>query len=526
MAEEIAVDLTNSRRNRVDLAPANAAARNSIAELMGEYEAERAAQGENRLREVDRHTYFRQLCILVLDLLSAWEGDRTKFIGYSRGKQNFIKGGSYWDHETDTPLLSQHVYRTLVDFLAANGYVESHIETPGFKEFSSRMRASPRLAEFFERHELSWVSVSFDPAAPVIVVKDERKRLIPLPEPVNFDFDGAAASLRRINENLQQSFINLNVTDAEHDEILARLSGDQTSAGEHSEIGEPRQPLEFANRTLKRVFANSSYENGGRFYGGWWQGLPSEFRKFIEIDGFMTVEMDFTTMQPSMMYGLIGEPAPKNAYIPEGWPNEVREIGKKAFMQLINAKTVMQNEKRWRSSFAPNCFPDALPADWENLSKNAKARIQNTAFEERFGRPYTDLLNDMVKLHGPISEYLFSQAWGRMQRLDSDIAERVLIRLLDNEVPVTALPIHDSFIVRRGAEWDLFHTMHEVFEEVVGVPCDIRIDEAVYHRPEGYEPDGLVFGEDIHDAAKRSLIEKSRYHRRESQWERMNGPAD
>jgi hypothetical protein len=63
------------------------------------------------------------------------------------------------------------------------------------------------------------------------------------------------------------------------------------------------------------------------------------------------------------------------------------------------------------------------------------------------GRSYDDLINSILVKHQPIQHHFFTQAWSWLQRLDSDIAERVMLKMLDEEdIPV--LPLHDSFIVR------------------------------------------------------------------------------
>lgn len=79
------------------------------------------------------------------------------------------------------------------------------------------------------------------------------------------------------------------------------------------------------------------------FYGGWWQGLPSEYRKYIEIDGAMTVELDYATIQPRFLYVKAGAEAPEDSYSVPGWSSELRPTIKKAFNQLVNSKERIRN---------------------------------------------------------------------------------------------------------------------------------------------------------------------------------------
>ncbi len=470
------------------------------------------------MSDADKAKYSRHAEIILLDLLSAHEGDDTKYIGYSRGKPNFARGGGYWDAQSDHAVLSERIFLTLIDFLNDTGFLENHIADAGHGGFSSRMKATPQLADYFRDHELNWTSMIADPDAQVIFVKDEKKDLISLPEPGDFDLDAAVANVRRINANLQTSYINLSITDLEYEDLRNRIVG-------HDALeDEPREPLEFSNRTLRRIFALGGYENGGRFYGGWWQGLPGKYRKFIEIEGAVTVEMDFISVQPYFMYANVGQDLPKDTYIPPDWPPEVRPYGKKAFNQLINSDPTSRNENQWHR-FAPNIELQDRPLVWENLPEPARDKVRRKEFENVFGRPYSDLLRDLLRMHKPIDDYFFSKAWGPMQRLDSDIAERVMIKLLDADVPITALPIHDSFIVTRGGEWALIEAMYKASEELVGVRGEVDINEAVYHRPKGIvDPLPLILGRDLAEETRDWIKNHYRYIQREREWERQYGP--
>jgi hypothetical protein len=63
------------------------------------------------------------------------------------------------------------------------------------------------------------------------------------------------------------------IEDTEVAKLAARIKQD-----------EDKEPIDLSKRTLTRMFTNGSFEEGGRFYRGWWQNVPSEYRKFITID--------------------------------------------------------------------------------------------------------------------------------------------------------------------------------------------------------------------------------------------------
>jgi hypothetical protein len=130
------------------------------------------------------------------------------------------------------------------------------------------------------------------------------------------------------------------------------------------------------------------------------------------------------------------------------------------------------------------------------------------------------MLSALLAFHAPISDAFFSGAWATLQFRDSQIAERVMIKMLDENV--TALPIHDSFIVRRGAEPMLDRAMKEAFREVVGIDALVDADTSLYANPTNDDP-GLVFGKDLHDAMKDHMVSHSMYIRREYEWREVRG---
>ena len=64
------------------------------------------------------------------------------------------------------------------------------------------------------------------------------------------------------------------------------------------------QPVNLSKRTLRRVFGRGSFERGGRFYGGWWQNIPSAYRSVISINGKPTIEMDYSQYHPNILNNL------------------------------------------------------------------------------------------------------------------------------------------------------------------------------------------------------------------------------
>ncbi|TIS23901.1 MAG: hypothetical protein E5X07_15770 [Mesorhizobium sp.] len=180
---------------------------------------------------------------------------------------------------------------------------------------------------------------------------------------------------------------------------------------------------------LYRIFNEARFDHGGRFYGGWWQSIPKEYRRCITINGMPTVEVDFSSMQLAMLYAQVGQQLEGDAYAIDGIGPEFRPVVKTTTLKMINAKGHIQPPLK-----------SALPPgfSWKNLQEAILAK------------------------HKPIAEFFGSGEGIRLQRLDSDIAEEVIITMMDKGIPV--LPIHDSFIVAEGHADQLSATMLDAYQ--------------------------------------------------------------
>ena len=516
--------LQKSRRNRTHLATYDPKSTAFVGQLIAQIEGERTRAFTN----VERRERQRNMTCLILDLLSASEAGEDVWIGYNRGKQKFVRGGAYWDEGQDRPAISYSHYLASVDYLEGRGFVESRTAPQGYSNYSSRIRATQKLRDCFREAGMDWTCILTADDAQSIIVKDENKNPTSWPDPGHFNLDEALTKLRIINSNLSNTFINLNISDAD----FASLEKSATGSPDDEPEDKQRGALDFSQRFLRRIFGNNSFGVGGRFYGGWWQSIPSRFRKYIEIDGAMTVELDFSTLQPRILYASVGMAPPNDSYTLGGWIDkeygfELRKVIKKLFSQLLNSDPTSENPKQWHR-FAPYLDPNPLPPGWSEWGQHERNAARRKVFYERTGREFSELIQALLDFHEPIRADFFSGVWGATQNLDSQIVEKVLIRLLNDEHgPITALPIHDSFIVRRGAEPKLHDAMVDAFNEVVGAAAKIDRDETVFDPPEGYDPDAqprLVNSKDTMESTKEWILSHTGYHKREHQWVNRHGP--
>ena len=244
-------------------------------------------------------------------------------------------------------------------------------------------------------------------------------------------------NLYMINLFLSKQCITLDLDDKQ----LSELVNTVTIKEQDTEL------LDLRRIQLVRIFSRGSIDKGGRFYRGWWQGIPSIHRPHIRINGKKTIEVDYSGMHLRMLYALcnIEFPYDKDPYDIgledwEGKEDPRRKTIKKAFNAILND---------------------------EEGTRKLKAK------EETVLGLSNDEFNQKLKdTHPKIYQEIQSDIGLRLQKLDSDIAEDVLLQLTSLSIP--CLPVHDSFIVTASNELLLIDLLKNSFRKYLGV--DIKVD--------------------------------------------------
>ena len=212
----------------------------------------------------------------------------------------------------------------------------------------------------------------------------------------------------------------------------------------------PGAALPVSDVRLYRVFNNRSFTQGGRFYGGWWQGVPESERERILLDGEPTVERDFSGMHLKMLYQEeAGIDYTDDPYALPGYPEEYRKALKNVLLVCLSATS--------RRAATSAVLKDMLenPADYPE------------------GFRVKPVLDAVLEKHSPIAGRFFDPSLGvKLQHLDASIAEQVILTFVKRGIPI--LPIHDSFIVPKEQDDLLQTTMREVFERRIGVTPTVK----------------------------------------------------
>jgi len=354
-------------------------------------------------------------------------------IGVALGKDKFSRTSRY-----DALFLSYDTFVPALRGLIALGYVEE--TRKGFNDPRTgigrvtRVRATPKLVALLTGAAMNLAKVSHrTDGSEIIVLRGNDKEDVEYRD--NELTRQMRSELERINRTLSAHWLDLFISDTEMMRLNAKM------AGRHEKDERVPQRIDLTARRLRRIFNNRDWNQGGRFYGGWWQTIPKEYRTHITIDGKHTVEIDYSGMHPVLLYAEAGIKLDTELDVYNiGKPNVPRHIIKRAFNKLVNAsgRTV------------------ATP-DFD---------------EQQFGLSWSELVKLVREKNEPIAQFLAAGHGLHLQSKDAKIANRIMLRFLDRGY--VCLPVHDSFIVHHGLQNELEQIMRDEFRAAVGTDVAMK----------------------------------------------------
>jgi len=436
--------------------------------------------------------------VIVLDLYVAHTADPSQYISYPRN-HNELKNNRYNKLFIKPDLLAK-----MVDWFINLGYVNNKLgHYFDASKRQSRIRATDKLISLIkDEFKVSPLMVKQYEDMETICLRDNQKKKIEYEDTSETNL--MRKRLRYINDLLDRTLINLYMPDVEITNLMHRMvTGDVESEIEHEE---PRGAIDYNRRHLYRIFNNGSFGQGGRFYGGWWQGIPREYRKYIKINRMLTVEADFSGMHINLLYMLKDREMPyDDPYSLEGMPDRSREVVKRSLLTIINAKN----------------RPSALKAIRQQI------REKKLTLPAGIGK-IEEIIDPFVEKHQAISEFFFSGYGVYLQKWDSMIAEEIMLTLAQKGIP--ALPLHDSFIVSHPQEKALTMIMQQAYRKITGRLAKIDnktsiIDEnrkrSITELKQGQ--DWKIQGLTLSDEFKQGY---SKYHANGQEWKDVRGVSN
>ena len=274
----------------------------------------------------------------------------------------------------------------------------------------------------------------------------------------------------KTTNEMRENLVTINKCFARHWPDLRITNDDYTALQERLRLEQDQSPIDFSKRILTRIFSNGRFDHGGRFYRAWWQNVPSQYRKYITIDGKRTCEYDYSQLNPHMVYFLRGAKMGDEDAYDRVFDGEHRSIVKEAFNAMIQAST--------------------------NLTQKPKKLDLNDVDLD-----WTTLKQAILDAHKPIADVFFQGHGNHLQFIDSCIAETVMLNFIKAEdAPV--LPVHDSFIMHYAygelgeLEEEMRRAFHGHFKKDINVKSEIGV--MLPSSFDGKEWSDLTFEEQVH----------------------------
>ncbi|MBK6895671.1 MAG: hypothetical protein IPH06_03645 [Alphaproteobacteria bacterium] len=391
-------------------------------------------ESRNRRAEDVKKRFEYAVRILILNMMQArtlMKGNLYLCIPLNRN--NFNLGNRYTPKE-----VTFNPFKDAVNGLIESGYLTIHRkgfhDTEGFNgPLQTQISPTEKLIYQFEsfKKEFSYIKSNKAKDETIILKAPDKKKQ---DYKDNSFTNRARKNLDLINNTLAKHDLKINVTNSEKAQLESSL------ISRHIKDHETQPFIDFTAKKLYRIFSDGSFKRGGRFYRGWWQNVPKEFRKFITINDKGTIELDYTSLHPSILYAKEQLPLKGDAY--KIHPKVARRFGKQAFNALLNAK----GKPKKPSDFNE----DEVGINWSNFQKMMMEKHQALTDRDYFMKGYG--LN--------------------IQFLDSQLTEKVLIYFANKNIP--CLPIHDSFIVCKDNELELSNIMKKTYKDLFQSDIQIR----------------------------------------------------
>lgn len=381
----------------------------------------------------------KQLRVLILDLYVAWLEDPDLCIGVSMSANTWNTNSRYNALHLSKkliPIIKALHAAGLID-LAKGSYV-----APGAKgNRNTRIRASETMQGWFAQAKFEREDIGRAEGEEVIVLKDENNNQIEYED--TLETNQMRDEVLAYNELIAASFIDI---PSLQDPVI-----EQEDKGESHVIrldgGPPR---------TRRIFSRSDWQLNGRFYGGWWQRINSDWRNQIFINDVPTIEVDFQGLHINLLYAEIGEELVGDPYdvspiiFPAYPPSLVRSIIKRLMLTAMNAKD---------KSSAYRAFRDGYPA-------GSPGKTMPNKELDKF-------LDAFLTRNPKLSDFLFSDKGIQLMRIDSDITAHIHRHFTEQGIPV--LSVHDSYIIDCMRVAEMRAAMAKASEAVVGRPLATSI---------------------------------------------------
>jgi len=390
----------------------------------------------------------KQFKVLLLDLYVAWYSDPTLLIGIGLSKSAYKAKSRYNELHISFELV------TIVHLAVGFGLIDYHYGTEGSGKVT-RVWPTAYLIDKFIEADLGIEDIYRHPDMEVICLgknsfEDEATRSSKHKYVEYEDKDAPEAiqqwriDLKAYNKLLEESFIDIVTLEVP---VVKHPYWDKTLKRHRQQTVE----ISPKNSFVKRIFYREDWTLGGRFHGGWWQMVGSDWRKHIFINDKPTDEQDFSGLHVTLLYGLEGLQPPPDPYALNLQSNftqkENRSIIKALVLTAINAKSRKTAFKAFREG---------------QKTGSAQKRLKDAQL--------TKILDAFCSNNQPIEHHLCKDMGVKLMAMDGRITAKVINHFTAIKVPV--LTVHDSYILDIEYQKELLEVMSDAITTELGLASD------------------------------------------------------
>jgi hypothetical protein len=400
----------------------------------------------------------RRLKVLLLDLYVAWLDDPTLCIGVNRNSNAY---------KVDTRYNALHISRkivSLIDVLVEANFLDylhgSHdrVNNGRFSR-TSLIRPSLKLQVKFSELSLSPLDIDHTYLQETVILTDyetdekgnytksngKKKRQF-----IEYDDTDLTNDIRRdleaYNQLLQDTYVDIATLD---EPFVVRTRKDGTTQ---------RIKIDQSKKFVRRIFSRGNWNCNGRFYGGFWQQVGSEYRKNIYINDSPTVEVDYKGLHAAILS------AKKNVV----YDGDRYDLGTIVCSRLD--KPQQRNAVKLLVLAAIN-VRDRSSAFGALRQAQPEGSVEKTLDNDELGL----LLDTFLQQHPYLEDGICSDQGIGLMNVDSHITNYIIKEFVRRKKPI--LSVHDSYIVDTRDVELLRDCMKEASLNVVGV--DLAADQEI-----------------------------------------------
>jgi hypothetical protein len=398
------------------------------------------------------------LRVLILDLYVAWKTDPTLAVGVSMGNGDYKVNSRY------NALFISPKIRPVVHALNDLGFVDfinhSHNTSNPAANSTCRIRASENLAKLFRSAKMNLYDINLNAKRECIVLTEADATIdgtqfsmsgkLTKKKPKKIKYEDTSntrrmrSDLTKYNKLLERTFIDIPAL--EEPFIVRKV-----------ENRDQRIAIDQSGKFVQRIFSRGSWSMHGRFYGGWWQQIPSSDRKSIFINNRPTVEIDYSGLHIAILCAqknikIKGDKYDLGQALIDGVGPEIQRTWvKRLVLTAINSRS----EKAAFAAFRSNSDKGSV----EKSLTNKQLKI---------------LLDAFIAKHPHLNSDLCSDKGIELMYIDSQITDHIIEEF--TKMGEAVLTIHDSYIVDERYILDLRLAMSSATKSVLGADLETDLE--------------------------------------------------